>query len=190
MPQLIPASNRLRPIVLGALSALTTLTGCAGLLPATDPRVDPSTLPESIRVPAGHVQSLYTTGVGEITYECREKKGGGHEWAFVAPLATLSNARGEGIGKYFAGPTWQLNDGSQVSGKQVAVSPAPAGNIPLQLVQVPTAPSAGLLKGVSHIQRLKTVGGVAPAMPCGLAQVGHKQTVPYRADYVFYRPIR
>lgn len=168
--------------------ALSALAGCAGMT-STEPRVDNAALPEAVRVPAGQTQVLHTTGTGEITYECREKKaGGGHEWAFVAPVATLTNAKGQVVGKYFAGPTWEANDGSKVTGKQLAVSPAPAGNIPLQLVQANPATGDGAMKGVSFIQRLKTVGGVAPSLPCGAEQVGQKQVVPYRADYVFYKP--
>ena len=141
------------PACLSAL-ALSALTGCAGMMPA-EPRVDNATLPDAVRVPAGQAQSLYTTGTGEITYECREKKaGGGHEWAFVAPVATLTNAKGQVVGKYYAGPTWEANDGSKVTGKQLAVSPAPAGNIPLQLVQANPATGEGAMKGVSFIQRL------------------------------------
>lgn len=175
------------PACLSAI-ALSALTGCAGTMHA-EPRVDNAALPDAVRVPAGQVQSLYTTGTGEITYECREKKaGGGHEWAFVAPVATLTNAKDQVVGKYYAGPTWEANDGSKVTGKQLAVSPAPAGNIPLQLVQANPAMGEGAMKGVSFIQRLKTVGGVAPALPCGAAQVGQKQVVPYRADYAFYKP--
>ena len=183
-----PSPRHLSGLSAIALLSLGALSGCGSLMSA-EPRVDNAMLPDSIRVPAGHVQSLYTTGVGEITYECREKKtGSGHEWAFLAPVATLSNAKGQVVGKYFAGPTWQANDGSQVTGKQLAVSPATAGNIPLQLVQANPATGEGAMKGVSFIQRLKTVGGVAPALPCGAEQAGQKQVVPYRADYAFYKP--
>ena len=32
-----------------------------------------SNLPENIRVPDGHKMAMTTVGVGEITYECKEK---------------------------------------------------------------------------------------------------------------------
>ena len=113
---------------------------------------------------------------------------GAFEWAFVGPVATLSDAKGTVVGKYYAGPTWESNDGSKVTGKQVAVSPATAGNIPLQLVKANPASGAGVMQGVSFIQRLNTVGGVAPALPCGAEQKGDKKVVGYKADYVFYKP--
>jgi hypothetical protein len=151
-------------------------------------KVDNATLPEPVRVPAGQKVVMTTTGVGEITYECREKKdmAGAHEWAFVAPVATLYAPDRKVVGKYYAGPTWEANDGSRVTGKQVAVAPAMAGSIPLQLVKAEPAMGNGAMTGVSYIQRLNTKGGVAPAMACDAGAKGQRQQVVYEADYVFY----
>ena len=165
--------------------AVAVLAGCA-----SQPMVNNAELPEAVRVPAGNTQSMFTVGSGEITYECREKKdmAGAFEWAFVAPVATLTDAKGMVVGKYYAGPTWESNDGSKVTGKQVAVSPSTPGNLPLQLVKANPATGNGAMQGVSFIQRLNTKGGVAPTLPCGAEQKGNKQVVPYQADYVFYKP--
>jgi hypothetical protein len=151
-------------------------------------KVDNATLPEAVRVPAGQKVMMATTGVGEITYECREKKdmAGQHEWAFVGPVATLYGSDKKTVGKYYAGPTWEAADGSKVGGKQVAVAPASPGNIPLQLVKADPAMGAGAMTGVSYIQRLNTKGGVAPAMACDAMSKGKRQQVAYEADYVFY----
>jgi hypothetical protein len=131
---------------------------------------------------------MTTTGVGEITYECREKKdmAGQHEWAFVGPVATLYGADRKPVGKYYAGPTWEAADGSKVTGKQVAVAPASAGNLPLQLVKAEPAMGAGAMAGVTYIQRLNTRGGVAPMTACDAMGKGRRQVVAYEADYVFY----
>ncbi len=83
-------------------------------------------VPAPIAVPAGSKMSMRTVGVGELTYECREKQGaaGTFEWVFVAPTATLWDAnRTKAVGKYYAGPTWESNDGSKVTGKQLAIAP-------------------------------------------------------------------
>ena len=151
-------------------------------------KIDNAALPEAVRVPAGQKVMMATTGVGEITYECREKKdtAGQHEWAFVGPMATLYSAERKTVGKYYAGPTWEAADGSKVTGKQVAVAPASPGNIPLQLVKAEPAMGAGAMMGVSYIQRLNTKGGVAPAMACDATGKGKRQVVAYEADYVFY----
>jgi Protein of unknown function (DUF3455) len=146
-------------------------------------KVDNAALPEAVRVPSGNKVAMTTTGVGEITCECREKKdvAGQYEWAFVGPVATLYGSDRKPLGKYYAGPTWEATDGSKVTGKQVAVAPASPGNIPLQLVKAEPA-----MSGVSYIQRLNTKGGVAPSTPCDIVGKGKRQAVAYEADYVFY----
>ncbi|MEK6664165.1 MAG: DUF3455 domain-containing protein [Pseudomonadota bacterium] len=149
-------------------------------------------VPAAIAVPAGHQVSMVTVGVGEITYECRAKAdaSGVYTWAFVAPAAVLYSAdKSKTVGTYYGGPTWQANDGSKVTGKQLAVSPSPTPkSIPLQLVQAAPTSGSGEMAGVSYIQRLNTLGGVAPAEVCDANTVGAKQQVNYQADYVFYKP--
>jgi hypothetical protein len=168
------------------ITAAIALSACASAPMMM--KVDNAALPEPVRVPAGQKLMMSTTGVGEITYECREKKdmAGAHEWAFVAPVATLYSGDKKSVGKYYAGPTWEANDGSKVTGKQLAVAPAAPGNIPLQLVKAEPAMGAGAMSGVSYIQRLNTKGGVAPAMACDATNKGRRQQVAYEADYVFY----
>ena len=169
-----------------ALLVTASLAACA-TSPAPQ-QVDNAALPAAVRAPAGDMQKLWTRGVGEITYECRAKKdvADQFEWAFVGPVATLYDARKGVVGKYYAGPTWEAGDGSKVTGKQVAVAPATPGSIALQLVKADATTGGGAMQGVSHIQRLNTRGGVAPAAACGVASVGQRQQVPYEADYVFY----
>jgi hypothetical protein len=145
-------------------------------------------LPDAVRVPAGQRLMMTSRGVGELTYECRAKKdmAAQFEWAFVGPVASLMNADRKTVGKYYAGPTWEAMDGSKVSGKQVAVSPAAPGNIPLQLVKADPSMGVGAMNGVSYIQRLNTKGGVAPTTVCDAGSLSKRMTVPYEADYVFY----
>ena len=170
------------------LIGLSTLQGCAAPM-RVEHRVDNAALPEAVRVPAGHMQSMHTTGSGEITYECREKKaGGGHEWAFVAPGGHADKPPGQGGRQVLRRP--HLGGQRRLQGHRQA-----AGGEPGSGWQHPPAAGAGqpatgegAMKGVSFIQRLKTVGGVAPALPCGAEQMGQKQVVPYRADYAFYKP--
>ena len=171
---------------LSMIAAAVALSACASAPMMM--KVDNAALPEPVRVPAGQKLMMSTTGVGEITYECREKKdmAGAHEWAFVTPVATLYSGDRKAVGKYYGGPTWEANDGSKVTGKQLAVAPAAPGNIPLQLVKTDPAMGAGAMTGVSYIQRLNTKGGVAPAMACDAMSKGKRQQVAYEADYVFY----
>jgi hypothetical protein len=172
---------------LAAIAIATLLSACS-MSSMTMSKVDNAALPEAVRVPAGQTMRMAATGVGEITYECREKAAaaGQYEWAFVGPMATLYSGDKRSVGKYYAGPTWEAADGSKVTGKQVAVAPAAPGNIPLQLVKTDSAMGTGAMTGVTFIQRVNTKGGVAPSSACDATSKGKRQQVAYEADYVFY----
>ncbi|MCY1537084.1 hypothetical protein D9M68_725690 [compost metagenome] len=135
---------------------------------------------------------METVGAGDITYECRAKANmaGQFEWVFVGPDARLMDRSGKQVGTYYGPPaTWQSMDGSRFTGTQVAVAPAAAGNIPMQLVKANPAMGSGAMTGVTYVQRVATVGGVAPAMACGATNMGSKQIVKYQADYIFYKAV-
>lgn len=174
-------------IAAGAAAA-ATLAACSSM--GMMKPYDQSALPAPVMVPAGHRVAMETVGVGEITYECRVKAGmpGQFEWVFVGPDAKLMDRSGKVVGKYYGPPaTWESSDGSRLTATQVAVAPAMAGSIPLQLVKANPAMGTGAMSGVTYIQRVATQGGVAPAAPCAAGNVGAKQIVKYQADYIFYR---
>ena len=146
-------------------------------------------LPDSIKVPDGHKVAMHTTGIGEITYECRDKANaaGQTEWTFVGPKAVLNDRNGQQVGTYFGPPaTWQAKDGSTITGTQLAVAPSSPGNLPYQLVKANPAEGKGAMSGVAYIQRVALKGGVAPATPCTTANKGAKEMVKYQADYLFW----
>ncbi|MFB4394573.1 MULTISPECIES: DUF3455 domain-containing protein [unclassified Pseudomonas] len=148
-----------------------------------------ASVPDAVKVPEGHKVMLETVGVGEITYECRDKPNaaGQTEWTFVGPKAVLNDRSGKAVGSYFGPPaTWQAKDGSKVTGAQLAVAPAGTGDIPFQLVKANPAEGQGAMNGVAYIQRLATKGGVAPASPCTTATKGKQEVVKYQADYIFW----
>ncbi|RZS54739.1 DUF3455 domain-containing protein [Sphaerotilus mobilis] len=182
-----------RTLTLIAATTATLLLGaCGSMKPMADKMAmkpfDQAALPAAVQVPAGHQVVLETVGAGDITYECKAKADmSGHEWVFVGPMAVLKDRSGKAIGSYFGPPaTWKANDGSAITGKQLAVAPAGTGNIPLQLVQANPAMGMGAMQGISHIQRVATMGGVAPAMACDAGAVGKKEVVKYQADYIFW----
>jgi len=43
------------------------------------------------------------------------------------------------------------------------------------------------LSKTTSVQRVKTVGGIAPAEPCGATNAKQVARVPYTATYYFYR---
>lgn len=161
----------------------------AGLFAAVPFANAQSDLPDSVKVPAGHKVALQTTGVGEITYECRDKANaaGQTEWFFVGPKAVLNDSSGKQVGTYFGPPaTWQAKDGSKVTGTQLAVAPSSPGNLPYQLVKANPAEGKGAMTGVSYIQRVALKGGVAPTSECAAANKGKQEVVKYQADYIFW----
>ncbi|MYM65840.1 DUF3455 domain-containing protein [Pseudoduganella sp. FT55W] len=170
---------------IAVIAAVLSLSACAGA-----PKFSQQSLPEAVQVPAGHRVAMETVGAGEITYECKAKKDAADqfEWAFIGPDAVLSDRSGKAVGKYFGPPaTWQSNDGSKVTATQLAVAPAGAGNIPYQLVKANPSIGSGEMFGISHIQRVSTKGGVAPAAACTAANAGSRQKVQYQADYIFWK---
>jgi hypothetical protein len=176
-------------ILAAAASAVALLSAC-GTMVAPAPMFSQAMLPDAVKVPAGHKVAMETVGVGEITYECRAKKdmAGQFEWVFVGPDAKLMDRAGQQVGTYYGPPaTWASNDGSKLTATQLAVAPAGSGNIPLQLVKANPAMGMGAMQGISHIQRVATQGGVAPAASCGQMNAGSKQVVKYQADYIFWK---
>ena len=122
---------------------------------------------------------------GVQIYECRDRKDAqATEWVFVAPDAELLDTRGQVIGTHGAGPFWQSNDGSRITGKLKARADAPvAGAIPWLLMEATDEGPAGAFSGVARIQRLNTEGGMAPAKACAR---GEQARVPYKAEYRFF----
>ena len=175
-----------------SLLGLAMLTGC-GSMSSMKPMFamySQASLPAAVQVPAGNKVAMETVGVGEITYQCNPKKdmAGQFEWVFVGPDAKLNDRSGRQVGKYYGPPaTWESMDGSKLTGMQVAVAPSSAGNIPFQLVKANPAMGSGAMSGVTYIQRVATVGGVAPAMACDAGNAGSKQIVRYQSDYIFYK---
>jgi hypothetical protein len=175
-------------------AAMSMLFVACGSAPVVAPKAmaaySQATLPPAVQVPAGHSVALETVGAGDITYECREKANaaGQYEWVFAGPAAVLTDRQGRSIGRYFGPPaTWAASDGSAITGTQLAVAPAGDGNIPLQLVKANLATGQGVMSGISHIQRVATRGGVAPALVCDAAGKGKREIVKYQADYIFWK---
>jgi hypothetical protein len=136
----------------------------------------------SIEVPDGNKVCFHAYAVGVQIYRWN-----GTAWVFVAPAAVLyANADHDGeVGTHYAGPTWESNSGSKVVGQRIAGCTPDATAIPWLLLQAVTAEGAGIFHRVTYIQRVNTVGGVAPAAPGAFA--GEEKQVPYTAEYVFYR---
>jgi hypothetical protein len=142
-----------------------------------------SELPDAI---AAAGESLVTTAhaVGNQIYECEFDAVGNLVWQFREPIAVLF-ASGKTVGRHYAGPTWELIDGSVVSGKIASHAPgASPADIPILSLEVTSRRGQGKFSIVSTIQQINTRGGVA----FGECSAHHSLLgVPYTADYNFYR---
>jgi len=171
-----------RSLVCTCIAAL--LQGCMTPGPATAQKV-----PASLAVPATQKLSLEARASGVQIYDCKPKQDDptSFEWALRAPEAELFDASGRKIGKHYAGPTWEANDGSKVVGEIKARADAPdADAIPWLLLTAKSTSGSGVLASTLSIQRVQTAGGKAPASGCGRAQAQQEVRVPYTAMYYFF----
>lgn len=160
-------------------SVLRTLVAIVIALPV----VAKADQPEAI---AARGETLVATvhAQGAQVYECKADASGKLAWQFREPIATLL-MNGKTIGRHYAGPNWELADGSLALAKVAAMAPgATPADIPLLKLDVVSRNGSGLIGGISTIQRLNTKGGVAKGS-CETA--GAFLNVPYSADYAFYK---
>ena len=178
-------------LALAASTVVLSACGSMGSMNSAMPMYSQASLPDAVKVPMGNKVAMETVGVGEVTYECRDKANapGMTEWVFVGPNAVLNDRGGKAVGKYYGPPaTWESMDGSKLTATQLAVAPNGAGNLPYQLVKANPAMGSGAMTGVTYIQRVALTGGVAPAAtPCTPMNKGQKTTVKYQADYIFWK---
>ena len=174
-----------RALAVSAAVLLAWLASTAGTIAAPLPEV-----PEWLRVPAGQGLAIDLRGVGVQIYVCAAGKddAGKFEWTLKAPEAELFDDSGKKVGKHYAGPTWEGDDGSKVVGELKARDDGPDPNaIPWLLLSAKAISGSGMLGKTTSIQRLQTIGGKAPADGCSqAAQVGREIRVPYQARYAFY----
>ena len=167
-----------------AVLLLAVIAGCTSMQPA-QPLVQ---VPDKLKAGADETLAMIVPARGVQIYECRAKKdaSGEYEWAFVAPEADLFDAYGARIGKHYAGPHWESNDGSKIVGAVKANSPAAAPDaIPWLLLGAKSAGPVGAFSNVTSVQRVNTVGGIAPKTGCSQATSGAPARVNYTADYYF-----
>jgi hypothetical protein len=123
---------------------------------------------------------------GAQVYECKANASGALVWQFREPVATLLE-NGTIVGYHYAGPRWELADGSFIVAKVVArADGASAADIPLLKLEVTERNIVGRLAEVTTIQRINTKGGVAHGS-CPAA--GKLLSAPYTAEYVFTRKL-
>ncbi len=163
---------------------LLVLLGAACASP--QPPMSMVKMPDKLKPSANESLAMIVSAKGVQIYECRVKKdqAGAYEWAFVAPEADLFDTSGRKIGRHYAGPHWESTDGSKVAGTVKESTAAPqADAIPWLLLDTKSVGSQGSFSKITSIQRVNTVGGVAPKTGCSQSTVGTTARIPYAADY-------
>ena len=168
--------------VLGAACSDTTQSPLAVPAPSAEARIPELGGCDSLAAPAGTALSRHVYAQGVQIYRWN-----GASWVFVAPQAQLTADEGGNgvVGIHYAGPTWESNSGGKVVGAVAKRCPSPAGAIPWLLLNAVADSAPGIFKGTKYIQRVNTVGGLAPA--AAGTTVGQEANVPYTAENFFYR---
>jgi hypothetical protein len=174
MPKSIAPSRKPLSIAAGALACI---------LPAS---LACAEVPEAIAAKGATLVST-VHAQGAQVYECKADASGKLAWQFREPVATLLRD-GKTVGRHYAGPSWELADGSAVVAKVAGrADGATRTAIPLLKLDVVSRRGSGDLAAVTTIQRINTRGGVADGA-CETA--GAFLSVPYSADYAFYAKAR
>ena len=137
---------------------------------------------QDLQVSAEHNVAFHVYAEGVQIY-----RWSGTSWTFVVPEAVLfADAGGKGtVGIHYAGPTWESVSGSKVVGMVLERCTPDPDAIPWLLLEAVLSEGPGIFHAITFIQRLNTVGGIAPSDPGDVP--GEIARVPYTTEYVFYR---
>jgi hypothetical protein len=195
-----------------AASASAQTSGAAA---AQDGSIATPSVPDTVKVEEGNEVFLVGHATGTQNYVCLPS-GSGVAYSLFTPEATLFDDKGGQIITHFFSlnpfepgvirATWQSSqDTSTVWAK--ATGTANSTDFPtfvrkgaidwvrLDVKDIGPGALAGPTGGVklvktTFIQRINTVGGLAPSTGCSTsADIGNKAFRPYTADYVFYKAV-
>jgi len=171
--------------------------------------VTPPPVPGTLQVPEGNEAFLIGHAFGSQDYVCAAS-GSGVAFVLTTPEAVLFDNPARRVVNHFFSPnpveggtiraTWQSTRNSSVFWGKL-VHAATFATDPDFVAQDAIAwlllSRAGVLEGsgngdnlavATFVQRVNTVGGLAPSIGCNSpADIGKTAFVPYEADYVFYK---
>ena len=184
--------------------ALGTLATLALASSAHAQTLTPPTVPPEIEVTAPNQVFLIGHAIGTQNYECQPVASVGRVgWVLFTPQATLFGELDEQLTTHFFSPNPPRAASCVPPGRTRRTRARCGHRRPARLWLILTplrgcgcrragtqvGPTGGTTLAVTtFIQRVNTVGGLAPATGCDRpTDVGKKAFVPYTADYVFYR---
>ena len=161
-----------------------------GLIPAF-PICGP--IPPILDVEQGNKLVLTTFARGVQIYEVKPSTTDAtvFVWVNIAPKATLyltPNFKNEII-DHFAGPSWEFIKGPEKGEKVVAARQQgiTQDQTAIQWLLLKAIPSLSTPNNkITFIQRVCTVGGLAPTTVPTASMLGQKDSIPYTASYLFY----
>jgi len=194
-------------ILLGACALIFSGASIASAQTFTpSDRLTPPPVPDDIKVRDDVELFLAGHGVGTQNYVC-VPSGSGFAYVLFTPEATLFTEEGHQLTTHFFSPnpqkenaiqaTWEHSrDSSRIwaalvkpSTDQRFVRQDAIAWLLLDVQGRAEGPTGGSkLIPAEQVQRLNTIGGLAPITGCSVASdVGRKAFVPYEADYFFFK---
>jgi hypothetical protein len=196
------------------VAAIGLMVTATGVRAAHADDLTPPQVPGILEVQDGNTVFRIGHGFGTQNYVCAPSatSATGFAFALFTPQATLFDDAGDQLTTHFFSPnsdpsvkppeagairaTWEdSRDTSRVWAAVLQqstdihfVRPDAVAWLLLQTSGVAVGPTGGdRLTKTTFIQRVNTVGGLAPASGCStFADLGRRVFVPYSADYVFY----
>ncbi len=145
-------------------------------------------IPADIQPPKAHSSYLTVSAKGVQIYQCIVDHGI-YTWRIQAPDAGLFDENNELIGKHYQGPIWEYKSGSRIQGRVLkSITPTDTA-ISWLLVEVVAHKGEGAFSSATYINRVNTVGGLAPLSVCDGNHLGSEKKIPYSASYVFNKPV-
>jgi Protein of unknown function (DUF3455) len=176
----------MRRLLIAAVAVAAVAVPAAAVAGPAAPSV-----PDAIRVDGPHKPYLVAHAEGVQIYACSAVAGGGHAWRLLAPRATLTGENRKVLGSHYGGPKWEALDGSIVAAGRdggATVDPTAVDWLRLKTTSTTAGPDGDRLAETTYIQRINTVGGLAPAaQDCDADSIAEQREIPYSADYVFFK---
>jgi hypothetical protein len=139
-----------------------------------------------IKVPDDSEPVLKLAARGAQVFRC-EKRDGQGVWVFRQPDAELLDASGKAVGRHGANFSFEHVDGSRLVATIAGYDDAPKPTDLRWLLMTTRSFGKGAFDGVSHVQRINTMGGMPPA-GCDVAHAGRVVRIDFTSDFLFYRP--
>jgi hypothetical protein len=165
--------------VVAGLALMGAFAVFAPVASATDQRAPE--VPDDIAVDAHNKVHFHGFGRGVQIYTWN-----GTTWGAPVPDATLFDYEGNVVALHSAGPIWVSNSGSLVRGSVIQPTVTmDRDSIPWVKLKAVEADGPGIFANTTFIQRVNTFGGKEPST--NGVTVGQVASMPYTADYFFYR---